>query len=307
MSTLKPSPKASIWMITYNHECFIAQALESILMQVVDFNYEIIIGEDCSTDSTREILKSYEAKYPDIVKPIYYETNVGMMQNMINVLKKCSGQYIALLEGDDYWTDPLKLQKQVDFLERNLDYVLVHTNYNRLDENNNLEISPLNVADSMDTKTLLQYNCIRTCTTLFRNDFNKLHSFEQSLPYGDWPLFLNISRNGYVKYFDEVTVVYRLGVGVTKGDSFNNPYINRRKVINWFVKNNPEYLMYGKYSLAIQYSEEIIKGKGPKENINELFKSFFKNYISTIALREKHVRINIFKSIVSFLKLKINL
>ena len=108
-------PLVSIASITYNHEKFIAQAIDSFLMQETDFDFEIIIGEDCSTDDTLKIIKEYKAKYPDIIKLITSESNVGMMTNFIRTLEACSGKYIALCEGDDYWTDTLKLQKQVNF------------------------------------------------------------------------------------------------------------------------------------------------------------------------------------------------
>ena len=108
-------PLLSIASITYNHEQFIAQAIESWLMQKTSFEIEIIIGEDCSTDNTRAIIEKYRKLHPDLIKLIISESNVGMMPNFIRTLAACRGKYIALCEGDDYWTDPYKLQKQVDF------------------------------------------------------------------------------------------------------------------------------------------------------------------------------------------------
>ena len=107
----------SVHMITYNHERFIAQAIESVLMQETDFSVELIIGEDCSTDGTRQIVKDYARKYPNIIRPLLHEQNLGSNNNCVSVLKACRGKFIALLEGDDYWTDPRKLQKQVRFME----------------------------------------------------------------------------------------------------------------------------------------------------------------------------------------------
>ena len=115
----------SVWMITYNHEKYISEAIESVLMQKTDFDYEIIIGEDCSTDNTKAILKEYEKKYPHLIKVIYQDHNVGAMRNAFEfTFPRCHGKYIACLEGDDFWIDPLKLQKQVDFLEQHTEYVL---------------------------------------------------------------------------------------------------------------------------------------------------------------------------------------
>lgn len=115
-------PLLSVFMITYNHEKYIAEAIESALMQKTSFKYEIVIGEDCSTDQTRETVLEYATRYADKVKPIYQERNVGANKNAASVREACKGKYIALLEGDDYGIDPLKLQKQVDFLEAHPDF-----------------------------------------------------------------------------------------------------------------------------------------------------------------------------------------
>lgn len=112
----------SVAMVTYNHEKYLRQAIESILMQNVNFKYEIVIGEDCSPDNSREILLEYEKKYPSIFNILYREKNMGPTKNVYDVFTKCKGKYIAILEGDDYWTDPDKLKIQVDFMEKNIEY-----------------------------------------------------------------------------------------------------------------------------------------------------------------------------------------
>ena len=106
-------------MITYNHERFIAQAIESVLEQKTTFDFEIVIGEDCSTDGTGKIVMSYAQKYPDKVRAIVREKNIGATHNFINTLNQCRGQYVALLEGDDYWIDPMKLELQIRVMEGN--------------------------------------------------------------------------------------------------------------------------------------------------------------------------------------------
>mgnify|MGYP001248218371 CR=1 FL=1 len=121
-------PLVSVHMITYNHEKYIAQAIEGVLMQKTNFLFELVIGEDCSTDSTRVICKEYADRYPNIIKLLPDAgKNLGMMENAIRTTMACTGKYIALCEGDDYWTDPYKLQKQVDFLEAHNDYGLTNT------------------------------------------------------------------------------------------------------------------------------------------------------------------------------------
>jgi glycosyltransferase involved in cell wall biosynthesis len=114
----------SIFCITYNHSKFIAKALDGFLMQKCNFNTEIIIGDDCSTDGTTEIIDEYVAKHPDKIKRLKAPKNIGATQNVIRVALETKGKYVATCDGDDYWLDPYKLQKQVDFLENNPEYVM---------------------------------------------------------------------------------------------------------------------------------------------------------------------------------------
>ena len=112
-------PTVSICCITYNHERFLVQTIESVLMQQTDFEVEMVIGEDCSTDNTRHIAQEYEKKYPGRIRVLTQDTNLGIMPNLMATMAACQGEYIAFLEGDDYWTDSNKLQIQVDALRAN--------------------------------------------------------------------------------------------------------------------------------------------------------------------------------------------
>lgn len=133
MAIDKEKPLVSIFCLTYNHAPYIRQCLDGFLMQKATFTYEVIINDDASTDGTTEIIREYEEKYPDIIKPIYHEENLyskgerGFWQKYC--FPKSKGKYIALCEGDDYWTDPYKLQKQVDLLENNMDCSLCSGGY----------------------------------------------------------------------------------------------------------------------------------------------------------------------------------
>ena len=129
-------PYISIVVITYNHENFIRQALDSIFMQNIDLTFEIIVGDDCSTDNTTEIIREYQQKYPNIVKPIIRSKNVGISRNWYSCFLKCSGKYISILDGDDYWTNENKLKTQIDFLEKNKTYIACSQRYSVVDENN---------------------------------------------------------------------------------------------------------------------------------------------------------------------------
>ena len=121
------APCVSICCITYNHAPFIRQCLDGFMMQRTGFPVEVLIHDDASTDGTQDIIREYEAKYPDVIKPIYQKENQyskGVKVSLVYNYSRAKGKYIALCEGDDYWTDPYKLQKQVDFLESHPDYVM---------------------------------------------------------------------------------------------------------------------------------------------------------------------------------------
>lgn len=117
------SPVVSVIMLAYNHEKYIEQAIQSVLEQETSFPYELIIGEDCSTDGTRDIVMKYQKKYPDIIHPLYHEKNLGTTKNVYRVIQEAKGRYIAACEGDDFWCDKKRLQKHVDFLETHKEYV----------------------------------------------------------------------------------------------------------------------------------------------------------------------------------------
>ncbi|MBQ0142665.1 MAG: glycosyltransferase family 2 protein [Prevotellaceae bacterium] len=121
----------SIVCITYNHEPYLRKALDGFLMQETNFPYEIILAEDCSTDGTRQICEEYKAKYPDRITYISRDYNVGGVGNERRAIAAARGKYLAFCEGDDYWIDPLKLQKQVDFMESHPDYSVCFTRYNK--------------------------------------------------------------------------------------------------------------------------------------------------------------------------------
>jgi glycosyltransferase involved in cell wall biosynthesis len=144
-------PLVSIMVITYNQEQFISDAIESFIEQKCKFPFEIVIGDDCSADNTQNIIREYSSKYPTLIKPILNPVNLGPLPNAINVLEHCTGKYIALCEGDDFWIDPLKLQKQVDFLEQNNEYVLSFHN-----------VIAVNVIDDKRTRTEIKQELFKT-------------------------------------------------------------------------------------------------------------------------------------------------
>src|SRR5919202_3380596 len=127
-TALADRKKVSVLMITYNQEAFIAQAIRSALMQITDFDYEIVIGDDCSTDGTRDIVADLARKHPSKIRPLFQDVHLGVNRNLVSTLKACTGQYVAILEGDDYWTTQKKLQLQVNFLDCHYDYAICFHN-----------------------------------------------------------------------------------------------------------------------------------------------------------------------------------
>src|SRR5690606_18572575 len=146
MTSLNKSPKLLVWLVTYNHQNYIRESLDSILNQKTNFDFKILIGEDFSTDDTRKICEEYKKKYPENIELYLHSRNIGSNANGLYLYEKCfesDASYIALCEGDDYWTDPLKLQKQVDFLEGNPEYIGCFHNTDVLNQNEpNPELKP---------------------------------------------------------------------------------------------------------------------------------------------------------------------
>ena len=211
-------------MITYNQEKFIAEAINGVLMQACDFEVELVIMNDCSPDKTNKIIEYFIKNHPcgSWIKYIKQEKNIGMMPNFIFALQQCKGKYVALCEGDDYWTDPMKLQKQVDFLEANRDYVLCFHQVSILKTNGEIVNDFITkVPEDYETAEVLARlgNYIHTPSVVFRNVIKEFpFEFEQS-PIGDYFLHMMLAEQGKLKYLDEKMGVYRYGVGVFSGNS----------------------------------------------------------------------------------------
>lgn len=210
-------PTVSVAMITYNHEAFIAQAVNSALAQQVDFPVEIVIGEDRSTDGTRAILQRLAEENPGRIRLLLRESNIGMMQNFVQTLRACRGEFIALLEGDDFWTDPTKLARQVEFLRANPDFAICHHNAWKLRGSLSADTPlwhPRPLPARQTLPDLLDENPIVTCTAMYRagliTDFPEW--FTQAR-LGDWLLHLLNARHGAVGYLDRTMAAYRQHAG----------------------------------------------------------------------------------------------
>jgi len=206
-------------MITYGHEAYIKQALESLLVQNTKFEYELIISNDCSTDDTHKIIEECINNYkgPVNIKYNNLENNLGMMPNFIFTLNQCSGDYVALCEGDDYWIDPLKLQKQVDYISKHPNCNLVFTDVKVWNESKKIFLPNWAIIKKEDYefKDLIERNIITTCTVLFRNPYKdeEISNWLLDFKVGDYPLYLFLLQTGYAHFLKEVTAVYREHTG----------------------------------------------------------------------------------------------
>jgi glycosyltransferase involved in cell wall biosynthesis len=217
------SPKVSIVSIAYNQEGYIRQALESFVAQKTSFRFEVVIADDCSTDKTPEIIREYARNYPDIFRATLRKKNLGSWQNFLSVLQDARGDYIALCEGDDYWTDPEKLQKQADFLDNNTDYALCfHPVRVIFDNNEEKETIYPDIKDEskFTVKELLQHNFIQTNSVMYRRQ--KYENMPANIMPGDLYIQLYHAQFGKIGFIDEVMSVYRRHAGGIWWDSYKN-------------------------------------------------------------------------------------
>lgn len=176
-AVLSVSPVVSVLMITYNHAPYLAQAIENVVNQAVDFPIELIIGEDCSTDNTRQVALDYQQKFPHIIRVLFSENNVGVNRNYARTLLACRGEFVACCEGDDYWTDKLKLKKQVSFLRNNSQYVASYHDSQMVNSDASKIIEYSSLGDSKNDytgKNLQTTVLMPTQTLCFRNVIREL-------------------------------------------------------------------------------------------------------------------------------------
>ena len=235
---LEINPVVSVCVITYNHSSYIEQCLNSILEQKVNFNFEICIGEDFSSDGTREICQKYAEKYPDKIRlflrdrkdVIHLNGEPTGTFNFFATLIRCKGKYIAICEGDDFWTDPLKLQKQVNLLRKNPDCAICHCNvtvtyedgtpthpaYATPQQKRKMKKCGIGIIATpqkkMDITDLAKRNCIHTPGVLFKNwlNDNPLPLYVWKAGLGDWALHMGSARFGKLIFIDEKMATYRI-------------------------------------------------------------------------------------------------
>ncbi len=235
----------SIICTTFNHEKYIIQTIESFLMQKTTFIFNIVIHDDASTDNTKKILKSYQEKYPHIIKLILQQENQYSKKegNLVArfVLPSIKAKYIAKCEGDDYWTDPYKLQKQVDFLENNTDFsasthqttVILKNNQTRLFKKNTQSVYSLN--------DLLTTRVFHTASIVFHTKIIKENSFAKNITSGDRALFFLLASKGKINFFQDSMAIYRKHAGGISSWISIDLIKKDMNIIPWISAINPDF------------------------------------------------------------------
>lgn len=285
--------KLSVIVPTYNHVDFIEKCIEGIIKQKTDFKFEILIGDDESSDGTTQIIEKYE-KLDSRIKllkstrenVIYVDGEPTGRFNWINLLRNSKGKYIALCDGDDYWIDEYKLQKQVDFLENNEDFAICFTNnlieVDRTLKENNINLNGRNIFDVED---LVKNNFMHTTTVVIRNDFdyNNLPKWFYEVKIGDWSLYNIILNNRKIKYLDDVTAVYRIheqGVFSLKPKGYKMiQYYKMLNIINSHFNYKYDYIIRGILNDIINYIDEGINAKKILDENPFCSKTDIKNYL----------------------------
>lgn len=289
----------SISCITYNHEDYIEDTIESFLIQQTNFKFEILIHDDASTDKTAEIIKEYEKKYPDIIKPIYQTENQyskGVDVSFINE-KRANGKYVALCEGDDYWIDPYKLQKQVDYMEKHPECSLcVHGGIvvSSLAKKVRYYNRPSNGSRIFDVKEIIAGGgeLFLTNSMIFRAKFifNR-PAFLKNAPVGDYSYAINLALLGTVFYMDDLMSAYRIGDINSWSARVSTNIQNEIKLSNELASMLDEVNTFtnGKYEEIINwrknYNQFFILLKQRK--FNEAKKGHFKQIYLNAGLKRK--------------------
>jgi glycosyltransferase involved in cell wall biosynthesis len=254
-------PAVSICCVTYNHERYIRQCLDGFVLQKTNFPFEVLVHEDASLDSTASIVKEYELNYPQLFRCVYQSENQFLKQNtLVNILfKMAKGKYIALCEGDDYWTDPYKLQKQVDFLEANPDVAVTYHDSIKININNAViaetEVGFENRKDFTNTE-LQKGAWLSTRTMCFRNTLTIPNQFEKVLN-GDTFLTALMGEIGHGKYMPDIKpAVYRIhdeGIwsSISSLKKTTNKYKTFELMHDYFAGN-------GKKEIADYYKQQVL-------------------------------------------------
>lgn len=212
------TPLVDIVMPTYRHERFVAEAIESVLAQQTNFEFRLLIGDDCSPDGTQAIVKSYAEKHPKLIEAYLFTNHVGIQDKRrvaVNLLRRAKAKYVTILEGDDYWTDPYRLQKLTDFLESHPECsVSFHDAKVLAEDGSEHRLFPANQKEISTLEDMVTTSVFPIpCTALFRNELGELPDCFFGVTNADWMLFVLLAERGNLGYLNEVMATYRVHSG----------------------------------------------------------------------------------------------
>jgi len=255
---VKSKPKISVFMVAYNQEKYIGRAIKSVIEQETIFDFELIIADDCSTDSTRQIINNYKEKYPQQIRTLFNDVNIGSQRNFSKIIEFCKGEYIAILDGDDFWTSQNKLSKQVEFLEEHahlaISFHRVKVFYN--DQSKPSYTIPIYAEPTQELSINDLFNdyFLPSSSVMFRAGLiHDLPDWFFDLPFGDKPLYMLLAQFGKIGYIDEEMSAYRIHQeGIWSLKHFDR--------MEYFLQKKIDLLQYFDDFTSNIYHDEIMQG-----------------------------------------------
>lgn len=310
MST-QESVVVTVRCLTYNHMPFIRKSLEGFVMQKTNFRFEVVIHDDASTDGTADVVREFAEKYPEIIVPVLEKENLyskggGRISRVLEPYMR--GKYVAYCEGDDYWTDPLKLQKQVDFLEAHPDYVLCYTDAEVVDENDApvFHNTTRRYSGDVSKQLVKKGNFVIAASTCFRNLWSEWDQERTLLPFklnmGDKPMWLFYSTKGKFKYFPKRMVAYRV---LTESASHSRDF---NKILA-FKNNGEQIALFFNERYGIGVPERAIKkdyAKGRARAAAKVSRPVFIDYYKRMIRQYPETILNLRLWVVAFLRVVLN-
>ncbi len=288
-------PLVSVCILSYNQEDYIAQAIESIVTQNTNFAFELILAEDGSTDKTRAICELYASKYPHIIRLLPAEKNMGFMPNCIRAFSQCQAPFVSYLDGDDYWSDPDKLQKQLDYLNANEDVAMCFTAWQNFYEDSESFVAEVFVTERefFTAKDFARGLYFHISTILFRRPENNdwIDKLSQHRFLQDFPLYIILLENGEkAAYLREYTSIYRRhSRSIYNPLSIEEKNKTREYELEILKKTCPEYLKDINYNLnMIDYVRLRFAYKANQvQESNQLIKRIIKRKAGKDGFRNK--------------------
>jgi glycosyltransferase involved in cell wall biosynthesis len=287
-SSIEAKPLVSIACPTYNHENFISDAIDGFIMQKTSFTFEIIISDDSSSDGSLKIIEAYRERYPHLIKVLRNSKNRGAVKNWIKVIKSCKGKYIALCDGDDYWTDEFKLQKQVSTLENDEALSGVYHFARVVDEDGKQkELFPKkgkhfkNIDEFLISRYQIPSNSVMFCNCI-DSAFDSL--FKGNKYIADFQVDAFISAHGEYAFMDDVMSCYRV---IRNGNSFTSKSLEETRKDILLSRKNVDYYLEYRHRKSINKSIEILQVLFLLQTVKEKELNIDLSYFFSLKIRKK--------------------